>query len=228
MELYKTVKTTAPFISSEEWCVQKISQQIREDELGFSAVECFYCWSRLRYPWKEGDVGGYPIPQYRKKDWQIPKYCVKNRPNTDTTVTIGHVYLKLYPSRVFVYLHHVCTRTTTDIARKREKTLGAIHSTKISAKFGLKLNGRDSFNQNSNRSDREKWSTSKDRPVFSKLFRLDRTGPLSFGPKFREILVEWIAPNGSVRPTRKVSKKLACVAGFFSFSGQAIARKMLS
>ena len=140
MELYKTVKTTAPFISSEEWCVQKISQQIREDELGFSAVECFYCWSRLRYPWKERDVGGYPIPQYRKKDWQIPKYCVKNRPNTDTTVTIGHVYLKLYPSRVFVYLHHVCTRTTSDIARKRENTLSAIHSTKISGNFGLKLN----------------------------------------------------------------------------------------
>ena len=30
--------------------------------------------------------------------------------------------------------------------------------------------------------------------VFSKLFRLDRTNPLSFGPKFPEILVEWIAP----------------------------------
>ena len=29
---------------------------------------------------------------------------------------------------------------------------------------------------------------------FSKLFRLDRTDPLSFGPKFPEILVEWIAP----------------------------------
>ena len=38
------------------------------------------------------------------------------------------------------------------------------------------------------------WSTSKGGPVFSKLFRLDRTDPLSFGPKFREILVEWIAP----------------------------------
>ena len=25
-------------------------------------------------------------------------------------------------------------------------------------------------------------------------FRLDRTDPLSFGPKFPEILVEWIAP----------------------------------
>ena len=33
---------------------------------------------------------------------------------------------------------------------------------------------------------------------FSKLFRLDRTDPLSFGPKFPEILVEWIAPTVSV------------------------------
>ena len=32
-------------------------------------------------------------------------------------------------------------------------------------------------------------------PVFSKFFRLDRTDPLSFGPKFPEILVELIAPR---------------------------------
>ena len=42
--------------------------------------------------------------------------------------------------------------------------------------------GRDPFNQPGG-------------PVFSKLFRLDRTDPLSFGPKFPEILVEWIAPT---------------------------------
>ena len=42
--------------------------------------------------------------------------------------------------------------------------------------------GRDPFNQNSNRSDREKGSTSKGGPVFSKLSRLDRTDPLSFAP----------------------------------------------
>ena len=54
--------------------------------------------------------------------------------------------------------------------------------------------GRDPFNQNSDRSNREKRTTSKGGPVFSKLFRLDRTDPLSFGPKFPEILVEWIAP----------------------------------
>ena len=55
--------------------------------------------------------------------------------------------------------------------------------------------GRDPFNQNSNRSDREKRTTSRGGPVFSKLFRLDRTDPLSFGPKFPKILVEWIAPK---------------------------------
>ena len=58
----------------------------------------------------------------------------------------------------------------------------------------LILSWRDPFNKNSNRSNREKGSTSKGGPVFSKLFRLDRTDPLSFGPKFPEILVEWIAP----------------------------------
>ena len=54
---------------------------------------------------------------------------------------------------------------------------------------------RDPFNQNSDRSDREKWSTPKGGPVFWKPIRLDRTDPLSFGPKFPEILVEWIAPS---------------------------------
>ena len=52
--------------------------------------------------------------------------------------------------------------------------------------------GRDPFNQTSNRSDREKWSSSKGGPVFSKLFQLDRTDPLSFGPKFWKF---WL--NGS-------------------------------
>ena len=55
--------------------------------------------------------------------------------------------------------------------------MGAIHSTKISDQL-----------------DREMWSTSKGGPVFSKLFQLDRTDPLSFGPKFREILVDGSRP----------------------------------
>ena len=67
-------------------------------------------------------------------------------------------------------------------------------SEKRNRRLGSELQGRDPFNQNSDRSDREKRTTSKGGPVFSKLFRLDRTDPLSFRPKFPEILVEWIAP----------------------------------
>ena len=36
--------------------------------------------------------------------------------------------------------------------------------------------------------DRKRWTSS------SQLFQLDRMDPLSFGPKFPEILVEWIVP----------------------------------
>ena len=61
--------------------------------------------------------------------------------------------------------------------------------------FFASYRGRDPFNQNSDQSDREKWTTSKGGPVFPKLFRLDRTDTLSFGPKFPEILVEWMAPR---------------------------------
>ena len=39
----------------------------------------------------EGDIGGYLIPKYRKKKWQIPKYRVENRPNTDTAY-VNHIY----------------------------------------------------------------------------------------------------------------------------------------
>ena len=59
--------------------------------------------------------------------------------------------------------------------------------------------GARSIQPNSDRSDLEKWFASKDGPVFSKLFRLDRTDPLNFGPKFPEILVEWIAPPVNIR-----------------------------
>ena len=35
---------------------------------------------------------------------------------------IGHAYVKLYLSRMFVYLMHVCTSKTSAIARKRKIT----------------------------------------------------------------------------------------------------------
>ena len=68
----------------------------------------------------------------------------------------------------------------------------------MSASGLIGLYGRDPFKQNSDRSVGEK--RTKGGPVFSKLFQLDRTDPLSFGPKFPEILVEWIAPDGSAFP----------------------------
>ena len=39
---------------------------------------------------------------------------------------------------------------------------------------------------------------------FVKLFRLDRTDPLTFGPKFREILVEWTAPTAYQERTNEL------------------------
>ena len=87
-----------------------------------------------------------------------------------------------------------------------------------SASHNLCIFGRDPFNRNSNRSDRENWSTSKGGPVFSKLFRLDRTDPLSFGPKFPEILVEWIAPIVIYRPPYSDEHKVPMSTFFAEFA----------
>ena len=46
----------------------------------------------------EGDIGGYPIPQYRQKNWQIPSYRDNNRRDTDTVFMTGYAY----PSGVFI------------------------------------------------------------------------------------------------------------------------------
>ena len=56
----------------------------------------------------EGDIGGYPIPQYRQKKWQIPKYRVKNRRNTRYRI-YDWLYIRLSISRAFFYLEHVYT-----------------------------------------------------------------------------------------------------------------------
>ena len=53
-------------------------------------------------------------------------------------------------------------------------------STTCARSSSSESNGRDPFNQNSDRSNRKKWSTSKGGPVYSKLFRLDRTDPIEF------------------------------------------------
>ena len=47
--------------------------------------------SNVALLFEEGDIGGYPVPQYRKKKWQIPKYLVENRLNTDTAY-FNHIY----------------------------------------------------------------------------------------------------------------------------------------
>ena len=52
-------------------------------------------WIRMRsilFDWfdNEGEIGGYPISQYSKENWQIPKYRVYNRPNTDIAFLVGH------------------------------------------------------------------------------------------------------------------------------------------
>ena len=44
--------------------------------------------------------GGYPKPQNRNINWQIPKSRVENRRNTGTAFMIGHPYLELHPSSV--------------------------------------------------------------------------------------------------------------------------------
>ena len=47
--------------------------------------------------WRKVTKLEYPIPQYRKKNWHIPKYRVKNRRNTDTAFIFGIGYLPMSP-----------------------------------------------------------------------------------------------------------------------------------
>ena len=54
-----------------------------------------------------GDIGGYPIPYEKLANTKIPS-CQKST-KYDTAFIFGLAYLKLYPSRVFVYLKHLCT-----------------------------------------------------------------------------------------------------------------------
>ena len=98
--------------------------------------------------------GGYPIPQYRKKNRQIPKYRVKNRRNTDTAFVIGHVYLKLYPSRVslFIYLKHQyapeinlrhCEKTLEDLYQYNDRKARSLERRATSDVLSALKAGRD-------------------------------------------------------------------------------------
>ena len=75
------------------------------------------------FPWAVSDRGwgkfrGQPIyvQQYRKKKWQIPKYCVKNGRNT--AFMMGQAYLMLHPSTMTSPI----SWTTSATATKCEKT----------------------------------------------------------------------------------------------------------
>ena len=52
----------------------------------------------------------------------MPICLVENRRNTETAFKIGHAYLKLYPSRVFVFSQACIHEDSTSAiaARKRE------------------------------------------------------------------------------------------------------------
>ena len=77
-----------------------------------------------------GGIGEYRIPQDRKKNWQIPKYCVKNRRNTDTAFIFGHAYLKgVSISRDCLSQAFMHQQSTSAITRKRETTSNSVGST---------------------------------------------------------------------------------------------------
>ena len=84
-----------------EMCLEKLFDKNEE------MVRLVYCPGRQSLIWSRrvwrGTLVGYPIPQYRTKNWQIQKYHVKNGRNTDTAFMIGDAYLTLYPSRVFFF-----------------------------------------------------------------------------------------------------------------------------
>ena len=84
--------------------------------------------------------------QYRKKNWQIPKYRVKNRRNTDTAFIFGHAYLKVYPSRVFVYLKYFCTSNQPQPSRgnvRRPRIQSVQRSKRMPYQFHHRLSVRN-------------------------------------------------------------------------------------
>ena len=86
----------------------------------------FFAWHMAAtfndFPGETYIIGGYPILQCRKKNWQIPKYRVENRRNTETVFMIGHAYVKLCLFRMFVYQACIHHSVNSAIARKRKIT----------------------------------------------------------------------------------------------------------
>ena len=75
------------------FCKNCLDEAIRRYELSKTDQIWFFRILQAR-PIKRGALGGYPIPQYRKKKWQLPKYRVESRLNTDTAYFnhIPHTY----------------------------------------------------------------------------------------------------------------------------------------
>ena len=82
-------------------------------------------WYSVGFSLHEGDIGGCPIPQYRTKNWQIPKYRVENGRNTDTAFIIGDAYLQrcIHLACFFFFLSQafIHQKSTLAFARKHEK-----------------------------------------------------------------------------------------------------------
>ena len=130
-----------------------------------------------RNPWSSGMEGEKCAAFLFSR--RLPDFCVGRRwfpTNENSNIYRRDVGAKLLGSGLPII--HLCTNLIF---------FGAFSiSRQIQYLEKLGQYGRDPFNQNSNRSDREKWSTSKGGPVFSKLFRLDRTDPLSLDRNFRK------------------------------------------
>ena len=69
MQVSKNKSTRVPILSSASWINQNINLRGGRDVWAINSKRRV-----LRAPVKylEGDIRGYPIPQYRKKNWQIP------------------------------------------------------------------------------------------------------------------------------------------------------------
>ena len=70
----------------------------------------------------EGDIGGYPIPQYRKKNSQIPKYRVENRRNLEYCIYDWSRLLNVVSISCVFYLKHVYTRNQPQPSRENGKS----------------------------------------------------------------------------------------------------------
>ena len=93
-----------------EDAAQKINKQELHRKLTLYAMDKFNFWHHCLL-W-EGSIGGYPILQYRKKNWQIPyrKVWILSKILRKTSLTINTfsiaITLNEYCKRDTVYVYH--------------------------------------------------------------------------------------------------------------------------